>query len=218
MTLLGYACMLLLAVHRLLCPAHTDSFVCPHPCGPSLPLLCLPVQMKEQITGADAQVLRRRRLPRCIRGDRVLTPFAVAPALGLALLHNSGVGPLASLVKGAGAPLSLAAGSSDGSNGGDGVGDAYEAHVTLPMGNVAVITNYRLLMLSAPEFAVLEADVLSGRRTHVSSTAAAVSTAEAWAVRVWWHGGACANLVSVEAGAGPGRTCVATVHTVDSHD
>lgn len=125
--------------------------------------------MKEQITGIDAQVLRRRRLPRCIRGDRILTPFAVGPALGLALLHNSGVGPLASLIKGAGAaPLSLAAGSSDGSSGGDGVGDAYEAHLTLPMGNVAIITNYRLLMLSAPDFAVLEADVLSGRRTHVS--------------------------------------------------
>jgi hypothetical protein len=125
--------------------------------------------MKEQITGTEAPVARRRRLPRCIRGDRILTPFAVGPALGLALLHNSGVGPLSSLVKGAGTPLSLLPGSSsDGSSGsGDGVGDAYEAHQTLPMGNVAVITNCRLLMLSAPEFAVLEAEVLSGRRTHV---------------------------------------------------
>lgn len=124
-------------------------------------------QMKEQITGTEAPVARRRRLPRCIRGDRILTPFAIGPALGLALLHNSGVGPLSSLVKGGGTPLSLPGSSSDGSSGGDGVGDAYEAHQTLPMGNVAIITNCRLLMLSAPEFAVLEAEVLSGRRTHV---------------------------------------------------
>lgn len=125
--------------------------------------------MKEQITGAEVTAARRRRLPRCIRGDRILTPFAVAPALGLALLHNSGVGPLSSLIKGAGTPLSLLpGGGSDGSSGGDGVGDAYEAHLTLPMGNVAMITNYRLLMLSAPEFAVLESEVLTGRRTHVS--------------------------------------------------
>lgn len=125
--------------------------------------------MKEQITGQEATVARRRRLPRCIRGDRTLAPFALAPALGLALLHNSGVGPLSSLLKGAGTPLSLTSGSSDGSSGGDGVGDAYETHLTLPMGNVAMITNYRLLMLSAPEFAVLESEVLSGRRSQVST-------------------------------------------------
>jgi len=128
--------------------------------------------MKEQITGSEALVAPRRRLPRCIRGDRILTPFAISPALGLALLHNSGVGPLASLVKGAGTPLNLgpSLGSSDSSSSAaDGVGDAYEAHLTLPLGNVAMITNYRLLMLSAPEFAVLEAEVLSGRRTHVST-------------------------------------------------
>lgn len=143
-------------------PCRRRCIVCPH--------LCL--QMKEQITGADAAVALRRRLPRCIRGDRILTPFAVGPAIGLALLHNSGVGPLANLVKGAAAPISLAGGSSSGGAGsgsgsGDGVGDAYETHLTLPMGNVAMITNYRLLLLSAPEFAVLEADVLSGRRKHV---------------------------------------------------
>jgi hypothetical protein len=126
------------------------------------------LQMKEQITGQEATVARRRRLPRCIRGDRTLTPFAAAPALGLALLHNSGVGPLSSLLKGAGTSLSLNTGSGDGSSGGDGVGDAYETHLTLPMGNVAMITNYRLLMLSAPEFAVLESEVLSGRRLQVS--------------------------------------------------
>lgn len=132
------------------------------------------LQMKEQITGTEALVAQRRRLPRCIRGDGILTPFSVAPALGLALLHNSGVGPLSSLVKGAGTGLSLSLSSSlgSGTTGGsssssDGVSDAYEAHLTLPMGNVAMITNYRLLMLSAPEFAVLEADVLSGRKTHV---------------------------------------------------
>lgn len=139
--------------------------------GCSCSQLCC-VQMKEQITGSEALVAPRRRLPRCIRGDRILTPFAISPALGLALLHNSGVGPLASLVKGAGTPLNLGAslGSSDSSSSAaDGVGDAYEAHLTLPLGNVAMITNYRLLMLSAPEFAVLEADVLSGRRTHVST-------------------------------------------------
>lgn len=124
--------------------------------------------MKEQITGTEATVVRRRRLPRCIRGDRILTPFAVAPALGLALLHNSGVGALSTLIKGAGAPLSLAGSSIDSGAGGDGVGDAYETHLTLPMGNVAMITNYRLLMLSAPEFAVLEGEVLLGQRTHVS--------------------------------------------------
>jgi hypothetical protein len=129
-------------------------------------------QMKEQITGQEATVARRRRLPRCIRGDRTLTPFAAAPALGLALLHNSGVGPLSSLLKGAGTPLSLSTGSSDGSSGGDGVGDAYEMHLTLPMGNVAMLTNYRLLMLLAPEFAVLESEVLSGRRSQVSPRAA----------------------------------------------
>jgi hypothetical protein len=134
--------------------------------------------MKEQITGTEAAVMRRRRLPRCIRGDRILTPFAVAPALGLALLHNSGVGALSTLIKGAGAPLSLSGSSSEGGAGGDGVGDAYETHLTLPMGNVAMITNYRLLMLSAPEFAVLEGEVLSGQRTHVRrgrSSAAAVA-------------------------------------------
>jgi hypothetical protein len=129
--------------------------------------------MKEQISGSEARAASRRRLPRCIHGDRILTPFALGPAMGLALLHNSGVGSLEGLVKGATASLLLlGGGSSSGGSGsaassGDGVSDAYETHLTLPMGNVALITNCRLLMIAAPEFAVVEAEVVAGRRTHV---------------------------------------------------
>lgn len=135
-------------------------------------LLCVDVmQMKEQITGPEAPAARRRRLPRCIRGDRVLMPFSVEPAMGLALLHSSGVGSISNLVKGAGSGLNLVSIISGGTSPAvESIGDSYEGHLTLPMGNVAMITNYRLLLLSAPEFAVMEASVLSGSRKQVCAT------------------------------------------------
>jgi hypothetical protein len=128
-------------------------------------------QMKDTISGTEATAATRRRLPRCISGDGVLKPFALAPAMGLALLHSSGIGPLDGLVKGAAASLLAAAGvgGAGGAAGSpDGVTDAYEVHLTLPGGNVALITNCRLLMVLAPEFAALETEVLAGRTTHVS--------------------------------------------------
>eukprot|EP00879_Flechtneria_rotunda_P005415 GHRR01005707.1.p1 GENE.GHRR01005707.1~~GHRR01005707.1.p1 ORF type:complete len:1494 (+),score=564.87 GHRR01005707.1:1093-5574(+) len=124
-------------------------------------------KMKEQITGAEQTALQRRRLPRCIRGDHILTPYAVGLAIGLGLLHNCGAGPIEGLVKGATTPLQ---GSS--SSGGSSKGiltDSYEAHMTLPGTNVAVITNMRLLMVQAEGFAQLEAEAAAGRLTQVNT-------------------------------------------------
>ncbi len=119
--------------------------------------------MREQISGPGAK-LSRRRLPRAVRGDRLLAPFSLQPSMGLALLHRSGAAGLAGMLSGAAAAVL--------GSGNRGFGhDWYEAHVTLPGGNVVVLTNARLLMLASEEFAQFEMEVLSGRRTQVGSCA-----------------------------------------------
>lgn len=123
------------------------------------------VQVKGTLTAADQRVLTRRRLPRCIRGDGILTPYSVVPAMGLALLYNSGAASVDSLVKGASGNF-LRGGSR--ARGKAGLTDSYETHMTLPNGNVAIITNLRLLMVQAEVFAVLEAEIDAGRRQVVS--------------------------------------------------
>lgn len=115
------------------------------------------------LTGAELRASRRRRLPRCIRGDRVLTPYALGSAMGLALLHNCGAAPMNSLVKGSGAGL-LGYG-----RGREALSDSYETHMTLPGGSVAIITNVRLLMVASEAFAGLVAEAEAG---HVSSVSA----------------------------------------------
>jgi hypothetical protein len=92
----------------------------------------------------------------------VLTPYALGPAMGLALLHNCGAASLDSLVKGSGAGL-LGSG-----RGREALSDSYETHMTLPGGNVAIITNVRLLMVASEAFAALEAEAESGRISSVS--------------------------------------------------
>jgi hypothetical protein len=82
--------------------------------------------------------------------------------MGLALLHNCGAASLDSLVKGSGAGL---LGSSRGR---EGLSDSYETHMTLPGGNVAIITNVRLLMVASEAFAALEAEAEAGRVSSVS--------------------------------------------------
>jgi hypothetical protein len=121
------------------------------------------LQARDKLTGTELQASRRRRLPRCIRGDRVLTPYALGPALGLALLHNCGAGSLDSLVKGSGASLLLGA-----ARGREALSDSYETHMTLPGGKVAIITNVRLLMVASEGFAALEAEAEAGRVSNVS--------------------------------------------------
>lgn len=120
-------------------------------------------EAKNTLTGTELRASRRRRLPRCIRGDRVLTPFALGPALGLALLHNCGAGSLEGLVKGSGASLL------GGGRGREALSDSYESHMTLPGGNVAIITNVRLLMVAAEAFAALEAEAEAGRLANVDA-------------------------------------------------
>lgn len=85
--------------------------------------------------------------------------------MGLALLYNSGASSMDGLVKGSGAGFSLVSTSSRGS---ESLSDSYETHMTLPGGNVAIITNVRLLLVEAQPFAALEADVEAGRVTQVS--------------------------------------------------
>jgi hypothetical protein len=125
-------------------------------------------QVKEQLTGPDALACQRRRLPRCIQGDHILTPFSYGPAMGLALLHHCGAGSLDSLVKGSAASL-LIGDAGAGSSSRQGPTDSYETHMCLPDSKVAIITNVRVLMVQAEGFAQLEAEVEAGRRTFVSS-------------------------------------------------
>lgn len=122
------------------------------------------MQVKGQLTAADQRIIQRRRLPRCIRGDGILTPYAVVPAMGLALLYNSGAGSVDSLVKGASGNFLRSSGRVAGK---EGLNDSYETHMTLPGGNIAIITNMRLLMVQAEMFAQLEAEVEAGRRPVV---------------------------------------------------
>jgi hypothetical protein len=82
--------------------------------------------------------------------------------MGLALLHNCGAASLDSLVKGSGTGL---LGSSRGR---EALSDSYETHMTLPGGNVAIITNVRLLMVASEAFAALEAEAEAGRVSSVS--------------------------------------------------
>jgi hypothetical protein len=116
------------------------------------PLLPRPPQMRDTLGGRADKITHRRRLPRAIRGDRILTPYADGPALGQALL--------AATLARAGAPtLRAGAGGAAG-----GAPDAYEWHLTLPCGNVAVVTNARLVMIVSEAFAALEGELMSGRR------------------------------------------------------
>eukprot|EP00878_Enallax_costatus_P013777 GHUV01014408.1.p1 GENE.GHUV01014408.1~~GHUV01014408.1.p1 ORF type:complete len:898 (+),score=328.70 GHUV01014408.1:398-3091(+) len=126
-------------------------------------------EVKGQLTAADQRVILRRRLPRCIRGDGVLTPYSAIPAMGLALLYNSGAASVDSMIKGASG--NFLRGSSR-VRGKGGLTDSYETHMTLPNGNVAVITNLRLLMVQAEAFAALEAEVDAGRRQAVNAVPA----------------------------------------------
>eukprot|EP00882_Tetradesmus_deserticola_P004194 GHRQ01004430.1.p1 GENE.GHRQ01004430.1~~GHRQ01004430.1.p1 ORF type:complete len:504 (+),score=240.28 GHRQ01004430.1:90-1514(+) len=123
-------------------------------------------EAKDMLTGTELRASRRRRLPRCIRGDRVLAPYEPGPALGLALLHNCGAAPLNSLVKGSAASLL------GGSSGREALSDSYETHMTLPGGNVAIITNVRLLMVASETFAALVSEAERGHVFNVDAVPA----------------------------------------------
>jgi vacuolar protein sorting-associated protein 13A/C len=122
-------------------------------------------EVKGQLTAVDQRIVQRRRLPRCIRGEGILAPYSVVPAMGLALLYNCGAGSVDSLVKGATGNFLR---SSTKVAGKEGLTDSYETHMTLPNGNIAIITNMRLLMVQAEMFAQLETEVEMGRRQRVS--------------------------------------------------
>lgn len=85
--------------------------------------------------------------------------------MGLALLYSSRAGSVDSLVKGATGNFLR---SNSKVAGKEGLTDSYETHMTLPGGNVAIITNMRLLMVQAEMFAQLEDEVQAGRRQVVS--------------------------------------------------
>jgi hypothetical protein len=122
----------------------------------------------------------RRRLPRAIRGDRVLTVYARRPAAGQALLFTCG--PVPSLLQqrgggvlggmmgsggsmsGSGPSISSSSGSSSGLGlarrwMGD-VEDAYEGHEVLiyaqPNGDVVLLTSARVMLVRAEEFAGIQ--------------------------------------------------------------
>lgn len=141
------------------------------------------MQVKGQLTSGDQPMVQRRRLPRCIRGDGILTSYSPIPAMGLALLHNCGAGSVDNLVKGATASFLR---SSSRARGKQTLTDSYETHMTLPGGNVAMITNMRLLMIQAEAFAALEAEVEAGGRQQVRPQHEAATTGVPQGLRV--HG------------------------------
>ena len=130
--------------------------------------------MRDTLGGRSDKLAHRRRLPRAIRGDRVLTPYAAVPALGQALLQATMAAAAAQQQQQGGGRRSPAPG---GGGGGGGVGpgggfggaaagldDLYEWHISLPGGNVAIVTDRRLALVASEAFAQLEADVAAGRR------------------------------------------------------
>ncbi len=83
---------------------------------------------------ARAGRVGRRRLPRCIRGDRRLAPFDLRTALGLALLQQAAAAP-GGLLAGAMALANSTAAAAAALNLRH---DAYESHFVLPHDMVAV--------------------------------------------------------------------------------
>ncbi len=105
----------------------------------------------------------RRRLPRCIRGDRKLRPFEIRTAVGLALLQQACAAP-SSLLAGAIPLPGTAAAATQALNLRQ---DSYEVHFVLPHDMVAVLTNARVLLVRCPGFAEMESQVVGGTRPQV---------------------------------------------------
>ena len=88
----------------------------------------------------------RRRIQRAIRGDRVLQPMDIDDALGQALLRLA-ITPETSK------PYAAT--------------DMYEYYFVLPDGKVAVLTNHRIMLMFATEFAEISASIKAGNTVSI---------------------------------------------------
>jgi hypothetical protein len=127
----------------------------------------------------------RRRLPRCIRGNRLLQPFHIKTALGLALLQQAAAAP-GGLLAGTIALPGSAAAAAQALNLRQ---DAYEAHFVLPHDMVAVRSTRPLPLPPSAPLAAPAAPL--GPHLDALGAARSARVCTSWQEGAHWGQSAC---------------------------